>query len=181
MIKEISSKIRTIRHQQNLTLKDLSEKTGLSVSFLSQVERGTSMLAITSLKKIADALNVPITSFFDSHVNQNFIVKAEEHKPFRIEGYNAQYTRLSGEFSGRLMEPMLVILEPGKTHHSTLSHPGEEFYYVLEGAVVFNVDGQESLVNKGDSIHFPSELPHYWRNPTDEEAVVLCVVTPVIF
>ncbi|SHE32775.1 helix-turn-helix domain-containing protein [Desulforamulus putei] len=180
-MEEIYEKIRTLRVQQNLTLKELSEKTGLSVSFLSQVERGTSSLAITSLKKIADAFNVPITSFFDSENNQNFLVKAEEQKPFRIEGSKAEYTRLGGEFSGKVLEPLLVTLDPGKTHENVFSHPGEEFYYVLEGAVIFNVDGKEYLVKKGDSIHYPSELPHFWLNPLEQKAKVLCVLTPVIF
>ncbi len=70
MINEIAEKIRNLRKEKNLTLKDLGEKTGLSISFLSQVENNSSSLAITSLKKIADALNVPITYF--SKV-QNFI------------------------------------------------------------------------------------------------------------
>ncbi|MBM7855064.1 transcriptional regulator with XRE-family HTH domain [Desulfohalotomaculum tongense] len=180
-IKEICEKIRELRNQQNLTLKDLSEKTGLSVSFLSQVERGTSSLAITSLKKIADALNVPITIFFDSYQNKNFVVKAEEQKTFRIEGSSAKYTRLSGEFSGKVLEPLLVTLDPGKTHEAKFSHPGEEFFYVLEGAVIFNVDGQEYLLKKGDSIHYPSKLPHFWFNPLEQKAKILCVLTPVIF
>ena len=138
-------------------------------------------MAITSLKKIADALGAPITSFFDAFDNKNFVVKAEDHKPFRIEGYNAIYTRLGGEFSGRLLEPLLVVLDPGKNHHGKISHPGEEFYYVLEGTVVFNVDGVEYVVNEGESIHYPSEITHYWLNPTDKPAKVLCVLTPVIF
>ena len=56
-MEEIAKRFKKLRNQQNLTLKEISDKTGLSISFLSQVERGTSSLAITSLKKIADALN----------------------------------------------------------------------------------------------------------------------------
>ncbi len=72
MINEIAEKIRNLRKEKNLTLKDLGEKTGLSISFLSQVENSSSSLAITSLKKIADALNVPITYFFKSQNFTNF-------------------------------------------------------------------------------------------------------------
>ena len=70
---EISEKIRTLRRENNLTLKELSEKTGLSISFLSQVENGTSSLAITSLKKIADALNVPINTFLEIGTTITFL------------------------------------------------------------------------------------------------------------
>ncbi|BAD77180.1 cupin domain-containing protein [Geobacillus thermoleovorans] len=180
-MEEIYRKIRDIRKQRDLTLKELSEKTGLSVSFLSQVERGTTSLAITSLKKIADALEVPITDFFENEANQNFVVKVEKRKPFRIEGSSAEYTRLAGNFNGRSLEPLIVTLAPGLVQDNVFSHPGEEFYYVLEGAVIFNVDGKEYLVKAGDSIHFPSSLPHFWSNPLSQEAKILCVLTPVIF
>lgn len=179
-MEELYKKIRDLRRKHDLTLKDLSEKTGLSVSFLSQVERGATSLAITSLKKIADAFEVPITFFFENEANQNFVVKVENQKPFRIEGRSAEYTCLGGNFHGRQLEPIIVTLTPG-FQDNVFSHPGEEFYYILEGAVIFNVDGEEYLVKTGDSIHFPSHLPHVWSNPLNQPAKILCVLTPVIF
>lgn len=178
---EIYEKIRGLRTEKNLTLKELSDKTGLSISFLSQVERGISSLAITSLKKIADALEVPITSFFDTYPNENYYVKLEEQKSFRLEGSNVDYTRLSGDFAGKSLESLLVTLPPGLARSNVFSHPGEEFYYVLEGTVLFNIDGKEYLVGNGDSLHFPSQLAHFWLNPDKEQAKILCVLTPVIF
>lgn len=62
-MENIYERIRSLRVSMNMTLKDLSEKTGLSVSFLSQVERGNSSLAITSLQKIADVFKVSMSSF----------------------------------------------------------------------------------------------------------------------
>lgn len=121
-----------------------------------------------------------VGAFFENH-NKNFLVKSEHHKPFHIERANAEYIRLGGEFSGMVLEPLLVTIQPGKTHSAVFSHPGEEFFYVLWGAVIFNVDGQEYLVKKGDSIHFPSKLPHFWINPLEQEAKILCVLTPAIF
>ncbi|MDN4075459.1 helix-turn-helix domain-containing protein [Fictibacillus terranigra] len=180
-MEELYKKIKNLRLQQGLTLKDLSAKTDLSVSFLSQVERGSSSLAITSLKRIADAFEVPITHFFDTETNHNYIVKIESRKPFTIEGSPATYTRLNGEFNSRTLEPLLVTLSPKQIQTQTSSHPGEEFYYVLKGAVLFHVDEKEYFVREGDSIHFPSRVPHFWENPLNEESTILCVLTPVIF
>ncbi|EGK12927.1 DNA-binding protein [Desmospora sp. 8437] len=179
-MEEIYQEIKRLRLEQGYTLKVLSERTGLSVSFLSQVERGSSSLAITSLKKIADALGVPITRFFEAEFNHNYLLKAEEQKPFRLEGSSAVYTRLNGEFGGRSLEPLLVTLAP-KEKQARDSHPGEEFYYVLKGAALFTVDGKEYFMREGDTIHFPSNLPHSWENPLSEDSSFLCVVTPVIF
>jgi len=180
-MKEVSSRIRELRIEKKFTLKDLSEKTGLSVSFLSQVERASSSLAITSLKKIADALEVPITRFFEDFSNDTFHVKKEEQKPFKLEGSSVTYTRLGGEFSGRSIEPLLVTYPPGSTPEKNFSHPGEEFYYILEGELIFEVDGKEFILKPGDSIHFPSTLSHAVRNPLQVDAKVLSIVTPVIF
>ncbi|SHK28645.1 helix-turn-helix domain-containing protein [Tepidibacter formicigenes] len=181
MINEISIKIRNLRKERNLTLKDLSEKTGLSVSFLSQVENNTSSLAITSLKKIADALNVSINYFFYKPKIHNFLIKSENQSVFQIESSNSQFIRLSGDFSNRVLESMLVVIPPEQQHGHKFSHPGEEFIYVLEGAIIVNLDDTEYLVKAGDSFHFPSTIPHIWINPLKQPAKILSVVTPVIF
>jgi len=180
-LEEIAKKFRELRNAQNLTLKELSEKTGLSISFLSQVERGTSSLAITSLKRISDAFNVPITYFFESINNPTYHVKIKDYQPFRIEGRSAEYCRLSGEFPGRTLEPLFVVLDPGYNQTQVFNHPGEEFYYVLEGAVVFTVDGKEFLVKAGESIHYPSNLPHVISNPLQKKSTFINILTPVLF
>lgn len=181
MMDEISEKIRTTRRKNDLTLKELSEKTGLSVSFLSQVENGTSSLAITSLKKIADALGVSINTFFQDCQNNNFHVKSEEQHVFKMEGSNSEFIILSGKFPERAMEPMIVSIPPEQTHGHKFNHPGEEFIYVLEGAVIAEVGGTEYLVKAGDSMHYPSNIPHIWRNPLKQQSKLLSVVTPPIF
>ncbi|EGK12926.1 DNA-binding protein [Desmospora sp. 8437] len=179
-MEEVCNEIRRLRQSRGYTLKDLSERTELSVSFLSQVERGTSSLAITSLKKIADAFGVPIRQFFLAENNFNYMLKKEEQKPFRLEGSSALYTRLNGEFDGRRLEPMMVTLAP-KMKQNPDSHPGEEFCYVLKGTVLIKVGDREYVVREGDTIHFPSTVPHCWENLLDEEAVLLSIVTPAVF
>lgn len=178
---EISDKIRSLRKKNNLTLKELSEKTGLSISFLSQVENGTSSLAITSLKKIADALNVQINTFFSNCQNHNFLTKSEDQFKFKLEGSNTEYILLSGEFAERSLEALIVYIQPEETHGHQFTHPGEEFVYVLEGVLIVNIDNKEYFVKAGDSIHYPSKSPHYWINPSKEQAKIITILTPVIF
>lgn len=181
MMDEISEKIRATRRKNDLTLKELSERTGLSVSFLSQVENGTSSLAITSLKKIADALGVSINTFFEDCQNSTFHVKSEEQHVFKMEGSNSEFIILSGKFSERTLEAMMVSIPPEQSHGHKFSHPGEEFVYVLEGAAIVEVDGTEYLVKAGDSIHYPSTIAHVWRNPLNQNTKLLSVLTPPIF
>jgi transcriptional regulator with XRE-family HTH domain len=181
MINEISSKLHNLRKERDLTLKDISDKTGLSVSFLSQIENGSSSLAITSLKKIATALDVTMDYFFKTPELHNFLVKSEEEKPFKIEGSNSEFKRISGEFPGRKIESMIVIIPPEQMLGSKFNHPGEEFVYVLSGALIVSLDGKDYLVKAGDSIQYPSTTDHSWTNPLKDETKLLSVATPLIF
>ncbi len=177
----VNKKIKEMRLNERMTLQELSDKTELSVSFLSQIERGSSSLAITSLKKIADAFGVSMRSFFEEIENNNYMTKKEDQKPFKVEGSNVQHIRLAGEFSGRRLEPMKVTIAPHQPYTERFSHPGEEFYHVLQGTVNFKVENEEYTLHKGDTIHFPSQKEHQWSNPTSEETVLISVLTPVIF
>lgn len=181
MINEIAEKIAALRKQKDLTLKELSEKSGLSISFLSQLENGSSSMAITSLKKIADALEVPINYFFSTLEDHNFHVPKDEQKTFRIEGSGAEYILLSGAFPDRTLETMVVTMLPGQDLGKKFAHNGEEFVYVLEGLLVVDLDGKQYIVKAGESMHYPSTMPHYWSNPLKEPTKLLSIITPALF
>jgi transcriptional regulator with XRE-family HTH domain len=178
---EICLKIKELRTKRGLTLKELSDKTDLSVSFLSQIERGTTSLAINSLKKIADAFGMNMTYFFETPKKEKYVVRVNDRKPYEVKGLESQYTRLNGEFPNRSLAPFLIALKPNQKKNNTFHFPGEEFYYVVKGAVVFTVGDEDYFLREGDTIHFPSELPHFGENPLDQETVLLCCITPVIF
>lgn len=179
---DIHLKIKELRQEKNLTLKDLSEQTGLSLSFLSQIERGASSLSITSLKKISDALNIHMNYFFiESNDHQRFVVRKEEQHSFTTNLGSQIYTRMSGTFAGRKLEPLTVTLPPNMKEDHPYSHNGEEFYFVLAGEVVFYINNEKFHLCEGDTIHFPSSISHQWENPLETESVVLSVLTPIIF
>ena len=99
---EIHNKIKTLRLDRNFTLKELSEQTGLSLSFLSQIERGASSLSITSLKKISDALEIHINYFFEEeNEHHNYVVRSNDHHSFTTSSGSQLYTRLTGTFNNR--------------------------------------------------------------------------------
>ena len=180
-MENIYERIRSLRVNMNMTLKELSEKSGLSISFLSQVERGNSSLAITSLQKIADVFNVSMSSFFENTVSNSFFTPVEGRKAFQIERSNAVFARLGGDFSGKVLEPIHIILAPRQEQDVVFNHPGEEFYYILKGKVLMMIGDKEYEMNEGDTIHFPSMLDHTWRNPTEESVHMIAVLTPIIF
>lgn len=181
MINEIAEKIAALRKQRGYTLKEMSDACGLSISFLSQIENGASSLAITSLKKIADALEIPITYFFDSHENHNYHISLEEQEQWKLEGSPYEFIRLNGSFPERTLDPMIVIIPAGSTIGQKYTHLGEEFIYVMEGVLEVQMESRSFLVKAGESIHYPSTQPHSWFNPGKQTSRILSVLTPKVF
>lgn len=180
-VDNISKEIRKRRLEKNMTLKELSEKTNLSVSFLSQVERGISSMTIVSLKSIANALDVSLKDLVDVDYRTSFVNKKDNQILLRLEKSFMSYIRLSGKFENRKLEAITVTMKPNFCQEEESTHEGEEFYYVLKGTATFVVDGAEYIVGEGETIHYPSTLLHKTMNPEDQELVMLSIITPTIF
>lgn len=176
-MKAVGEMIRKTRKKKGLTLQQLSEKCGLSVSFLSQVERGLSSLSITSLWVITQALDVPISNFFNLSENPSIYIKCNNHKEKHIADSSITYTSLSGPMENKILDPLLVKVPGNYSEAPNFSHEGEEFAYVIEGEIAVTVQGKKYTLGEGDSIHFPSEAPHKLENDLPEPAKVLWVLT----
>jgi transcriptional regulator with XRE-family HTH domain len=181
IIKQIAQEIRRIRKSKGITLKELSEDTELSISFLSQIERGISSMTITSLKKIADALGVTMQDLVSIEENQQFTRKKESQMVMRLEKSFPKYVPLSGQFEGRKLEALILKMAPNHKDIETTTHDGEEFYYILSGSGIFTIGEEEYVISEGETVHYPSTIPHKICNPNDTELVTLCVLTPKIF
>lgn len=180
-MEDIYNKIKALRKNQGMTLKELSDKTGLSVSFLSQIERGNTSLAITSLKKIASALGESMVYFFEGEDDIHYATHEKEQKPFRIGSSKITLANLSSHFPDRKMDTFIITLDPKHQDPEMVQHPGEEFYYVLEGEVIIYINDKTYHLKKGDAIHFPSTISHKWENPNDEPTVLVSSVSPAVF
>lgn len=176
-MKNVGKVIRKARKKKGMTLQELSDKCGLSVSFLSQVERDLSSLSITSLWVISQALEEPITNFFNLHKNPSIYVKRNNHSKEKIGDSSITYSSLSGPMESRVLDPMIVKVPENYRETPSFSHEGEEFAYVLEGEIVLRVKGNEYRLEGGDSIHFPSKFPHKLENHQSEPSKVLWVLT----
>jgi len=181
---EIGQKIKDIRTAKGLTLKDVSEKSNLSISFLSLVERGLTSIAITSLQKIADVLEENLTVFFDiPQKHPRRVIRSYDQEIVRIDHSKYIYYSLSGNIPDKVMEPWIVHLLPGQDRKEVIpyAHDGEEFGYVLEGILTFFIDNKEHELYPGDSLHIPSTTLHNWANFTNRVVKLLYVSTPKIF
>lgn len=167
--------IKNLRKNKKMTLKELSEITALSISFLSQLERGKSSATLNSLKKISLALDVNPSLFFESslydrnHVNQKkFVLERMAATPFF-------YKDLSDGIKRPAFSPLLVVMKPGQNKGDLFSHDGQEFLYVLEGQLTVQIEETVKVLNPNESMMFDSNSSHYWYNYTDEDVRFLCV------
>lgn len=176
----LGDRLRARRRGANLTLKQVAEKTGLSVSFLSTIERGLSGISISTLQKLTTLYGITILDLMDSRQQTRRLVRLSERLelPGSRSGVRIQQLAL-----GTLqMEPQVFTVEPGAGSEGAYDHVGEEFVLVQSGMFEIWLDETEHyLLNPGDCLYFPSTTPHRWRNPGSQPAEILWVNTPPTF
>lgn len=178
----IGLRIKNLRTDKKYTLKYISENTGLSIGFLSQLERGLTSIAIDSLNKIAKVLDVELSTFFDTETKTNdaHIVRRYEQKPTVVNPKIIEYS-LSNHVTDFETLPRLVEVMPASQDDGELelyTHDGEEFIYVLEGTLTLQIEDDIYELYPGDSAHVHSDVPHNWKNTTSNVVRFLTVHSP---
>ena len=163
----IGREVRGFRKQQGMTVADLSKTTGLSVGMLSKIENGNTSPSLTTLQTLANALSVPLTSFFRGFETRREAVhtRAGEGLTLDREGTRAghQYNLLGhigANTSGVIVEPYLIVLTSESDTFETFQHDGIETIYMLEGAVDYRHGSQIYPLRPGDTLFFEADAPH---------------------
>ncbi len=178
----IGQRMRELRKAKGLTLKQLAASTDLSIGYLSQLERQDADPSIRALNVIGKALGVGINWFFpDPDAAENpetgYVVRADRRRALRFAS-GLRDELLSPSLAGQL-EMVLTTFEPGASSGEELySHKGEEAGFVVEGQLEVTLADQVFLLGPGDTIQFPSERPHRYRNPGPGPTRLIWAVTP---
>ena len=177
----IGEQLRELRQVKALTLREVADKAGISVSYLSQLERNQSRLPIGILKKLSDALGVHMNWFFQGQAQgdpaeNDIVVRADKRRRMSFTGLGITEELLSPNLSGPL-ELLLSTIAPGADSED-YSHDGAEAGFVLSGTLDLWVSGREFRLTQGDSFSFKSAEVHRCANPGGEPTRVLWVITP---
>lgn len=181
LAQNIGQRIKSLRKAKQLTLKQLSETTGLSSGFLSQFERGMTNIAIDSLNKIAHALGIPLESLIKMPGKEKGIevIRSYERDTSLISPHVIQYMLSSQpERFSFLPRAFRLLPLPHKQKIELYSHEGQEFIYVLEGSVTFFLEDKSTILYPGDSVHIDSNIRHNWANLSAMPALILTVNSP---
>lgn len=169
-------KVRQLRHDLNLSLKELSEKSQVSSSMISQIERGNTDPTLTTLYKICKGLDVSISTLLGTDEDTVQVVREDDRKTINFPNSQSRYELLTPINEGEI-EMILISLEPGQTKRQLVEHAGEEAGLVLSGEMKILLDKEEVILRKGDSIRFKSTIPHRLFNHTDEPAISVWAMT----
>ncbi len=164
--------IRQRRKKLSMTMQDLATTAGVSVGYVSQIERDMAVPSLGILAQIADALSVEVEYFVKSQKPTDAISWAEGRQQFFMGGSSVRYEAVTNQYPGSEISSFILNVPAGYASE-TVSHEGEEIIFVLEGMIHQVLDGQTFEMRSGDCLHFDGATPHSWSNPTDREARVL--------
>ena len=180
-IQKIGREIRGLRKARGLTLTELAEKSGLSIGYLSLVERDRATPSINALHAISRALGVTISWFFDANAapveERGYVVRRARRRRLEFSAGIVDEL-LSPSLEGSL-ELLSSRFPPGASSgDAPYTHNGEEAGVIVRGTLELWVDGKHFVLKAGDSFGFPSSLPHRYCNPGSEETEVIWAITP---
>lgn len=177
---KIGDRIRDARKARRLTLQRVADATGLSIGFLSQVERDITTPSLSSLVTIARALDVSINAFLQAVEIPNGVTRHEDRAVYSLHPSWIVYERLSSEAQGQSLSAVKMRIPP---HYlsETSTHEGEEVVYILSGTLRYVIEGAVYELNAGDSLHFSPQRPHKVHNPTDQPVDAILVGTQPLF
>ena len=163
----IHRKVKALRKRRNITIQDLSRKTGLTPGYLSKIENSPKPPPIPTLTKIAYALNVHISYFFEDNsepLSGPSIVRATDRKQI-IGDYTSlgyRYEAIIKSRAARSIKPLIITLPDGVDPETIPYnyHDGEEMIYVLTGNMLFFYGDESYRVKEGDCLHFQAAVPH---------------------
>jgi len=201
-VDQIGLHVARFRRRSKLKVSDLARRVGVSGSLISQIEHGQSRPSVATLFALAEALDVAVDDFFGKRASSNgsnatgesqtnsdspvpvggaipsrYLVRRSERLTIEIEG-GVQWERLTPTplESSEFME--LVYAPHAQSNPILYRHPGTEMVLVLSGRFEITVGFERHELDAGDSIWFPSSLPHRYVNPTDEVARAVTVILP---
>jgi transcriptional regulator with XRE-family HTH domain len=177
----IGPRIRERRNELGMSLRDLSREVDLTASFLSQIERQQADPSIKSLRRIADALGVPMLYFLTENGEPNPVVRKDRRKKLLLPDSQVTYELLTPDLDHKL-EMFVARVHPSQQNIAhPLPYPTEECILVLEGSLCVTLSETEYVLEAGDSIYFEGSCLCGLSATGDEPAVFVSAMTPAVF
>jgi DNA-binding transcriptional MerR regulator/quercetin dioxygenase-like cupin family protein len=172
--------LRALRRERGFSLAEASQRSGLSTSLISGIERAAIGGSVSALQRLTAAYGVTLLELFAVSERLGRLVRPKERAVLQLAGSDVRIEQLA--VGAAQLEPQLFVLKPGATSDGAYAHEGEEFLFLLAGTLtVWLGDSEHYQLREGDALSFPSTLQHRWRNEASAEARLLWINTPPTF
>jgi len=178
-IVDVGQRLRAIRAEHGLTIRDLARRSGLNVNTLSMIENGKASPSVETLQQLSLALEIPIAAFFEESSPPNKIAHYQASQRPSLTFAHGTLEDLGAGLPRRGAETFLVTLKPlSHSGEDFIVHTGRETVFCLEGQLTYTIEDQTFVLEPGDSLHFDAHLPHRWQNTGSVPTRSLLVLCP---
>lgn len=175
-------RIRRIREERGLSIKDLSSRTGIDIAALRRIESSETIPALGQLVRLGRALDMKMGYLVSPGIDKPItVVRKEERRPVSRHGETKSilcgysYESLAPEKADRFMEPFIVTLVPTEAEDFS-THAGQEFLFVLKGEIKVQVGDRTDFLKTGDAAYYDSVEPHFVRCVGTSPAQIVAVL-----
>jgi transcriptional regulator with XRE-family HTH domain len=171
----IGNRLRDLREERGMSMREAASRAGISASFIGLVERGESEIAITRMMRLVDVYGVTVATVLgDTEATQaGSPTHLEDARTITADNGRVQIRYLTIPMPS--VEPFRLELKPDASIDG-LEHATPEFFHCVAGSPTMLLGREEFVLEPGDSILVPADIPHGWRNPTDETCVLVGAV-----
>lgn len=166
VVDAIGPKVRDLRQQAGLSLQQLARRADVSAASVHKVERGDMVPTITTLLKLAAALERPIGHFVDDRVPEPVASLVPAGARPEVASADPALHRAGITGPGARFRLQGTVTEVGEGAAGADEGPrsGEVLVHVLDGELTFELAGERHVVGPGDTLHYPGDRPSVWRN-----------------
>lgn len=172
----LGSRLRGLRKERGLSQRELADLAGLSPNAISLIERDQISPSVATLQRLAGALSIRMSYFFDELDEMHVVYSRAGRRP-QIASKDVTIEGLGAKLVGQEMEAFFVTLAPGADTPTThVVHAGHEFVCCLAGSLEYVVAGAAYPLEPGEYLMFEANLPHCWRNSAEQESRFLLML-----
>lgn len=170
----IGAQVHALRQKRGLSLRGLADLCDMSPTTISLIEHGETSPSVATLHRLATALSVPITSFFEEKEPRVEVILTRAGERRRVGTGSVQLESLGSGLQAQAMQLFVVTLPPGSSSGAEpITHAGHEMVYCFEGQVDYHIEDKVYVLTAGDTLLFEARLAHCWRNSADGSATFL--------
>jgi transcriptional regulator with XRE-family HTH domain len=174
--------MRELRKEKDITLEELSEKSGVALATLSRMENNKMAGTLASHNKICKALGVSIAELYRELEDETKTIEAvprQRRTEHFVHARKAKYELLVTKTLDKKIMPLMMKIASGGKTQKEQSKPGvEKFIYMITGSIEATVGSETHALKRGDSLYFDASLPHIFKNNTKTEAEAMCIISP---